>query len=206
MNLTLKQIDAAVYNLIRLQAIAFKCLADARNYDTYQGYNTAKLNLQAAGNTIVEVYPVGAKQERDSLQQATITIDRQDEQQSDLAGAYELQAQAENGLVNITQVPNSATDINYTATFYSQSNRAAYMAETIISEAWKQNTVVRGLNEDYSEAETFIFVKGPTIDLSSPDYLEKQFNITVKYAYTNPSNVFQIPAMLELNFIPKINS
>lgn len=206
MSFSLEQIDNAVYNLLRLKAIEFRCLPDARNYDTFQTYNTAKLNLQAEGNIIVEVYPVNAKQERDSLQQATITVDRQTEITSDLGGKYTVDGEAFEGQVPTMEVPNTTYDVTYTATFFSQNKVAADMAERICMEAWKHNTTVPGRNDDYTETdEKLLFIKEQTIDMSDGDYIEKQVNITVKYVYLNALVYSTLPAMQNLTFIPKTN-
>lgn len=203
---TLEQIDNAVYNAIRLQAVALGYLPDETLFTDAKSYEDAKDAIRIAKGFCIEVYPVNSKQQNQNNLDSTIIVQRDNITVGDIGGNYKEIVPNEDGSFDVLQYPNSTYSISYNAYLYTQVMNREYAMNSIIENGWLDRSILKGLNNDLTETEKGFTVKrNGVMDTSGVDYIERYYRLSVNSVYlTEPKYLYTAPAMQTLTIEQQI--
>lgn len=174
------QVERGIWNTIRKACVAAGNLPDRKNYATENLYNNAKevLRATAPGNFIFEVYGVGSNRDRDGFRQNAFYVNEGDTMRGTIGGwkvFFEKYTNA-GGFVKFKKWRgrDSTEDLQYEVVFSASNVHAERIMRKILDDAMDTRDYIPGLNEDWTETETFHIQKTNDIDLNDSTIFERK--------------------------------
>lgn len=192
--MTIKAIDRAIYESIRLKVVAEGRLPDWRSIagtgTTKQAnYEAAKAALRATV-TLIEVVSIGSFNSKDEKTLSRISINRKTQTNGSIgsAGIEEYKPNG-NGTFNKVTYPDSSTDIAYEIRVITDKTADERLCGTIINKALGRRKALTMFNDDFTpNTDYFLIEFTGSVDVSNESFREVIYNYTVRDVFIDETN------------------
>lgn len=222
MNLELDTLDRTVFEMVRKSVVAAGRLPDWRTIvgadvnEKRLNYKTAKNVMKSGGTDVIEVFGHGGARNRGIRYANTIVIDRVSTAKGTL-GAYAIKNLSDtegdddfssdfggtgSNQFSETRLPHRSYDISYQIRYFSDNIFNLNLMEGLLFNIFNISPYIQILQPnswDINPQISVLTTVGNTLDLTSPEYLEKIFQVEMMDYWVYDTNI--ISTYVPLNTI-----
>ncbi len=204
--LTYEEIDRAIYEQLRLAVVAAGFLPDITLYNTQNAWIAARNALRTSlpDGQLIDVFGVGAADDRDEYTLSKFIINRTDETNGNIAaGGYEWER---NGNVFKEQyTPQYSTDITYEVLFNAPNTRYERIMSNIMNATFSKIKQLSACNEDgtFDQTKKFYIKLFQKFDNSVAQYTQKTyiFRVEAVFLLTETTSIIEnISSITSIDF------
>jgi hypothetical protein len=180
---SLAQLDRTIYEHLRLEIVKAGYLPDITLFTDGEGWQAARDTLRAAlvGNELIDVFGVGAADERGEWTGAKIVINRTTEASGTIGAGLSVYKRIVGGFEK-TQLPQTTTNITYEVIVTATGVRTERIMSEIVSRAFGRMKHIGVFNNDGTISnEDKVFIRQTQkFDQSSLYFLQKNITFTLQ--------------------------
>lgn len=210
---TYAEIDRIFFQKLTNAVVAAGKLPNFRSYATPALYKVAKDTLRTTLATtkdyLIEVFGVGAEDDRDDKSFCKIIIDRTEEERGEYGGFPAVYFHTEDTTPDAAttytknQYPDSSTDVYYQIRIVGKNSKYDKIMSAIVKNAIKGRRFHNTIGNDGTETENSVFIEylGGAY-LGNVDFMERVFKFCVKDVFLEDAVETQanVPALSTLNY------